>query len=217
MHIIQQKIYNYLEKKEFRDLTLREIGKTIALPDPQKPQKIKHHIEQLEKKGLIKFDRIRNIISKTKNKFSNNNLSFINVPILGFANCGNADSIANQEVQGYLKLSKSMIKNPKQVFALKAIGNSMNKANIPVIGNHHSEGINEGDYVFIDSSKRNPQNGDYVLSIIDDYANIKRFVKKENLIKLISQSSVDYPPICIHKRDFTSYMVNGLVIGVLKK
>lgn len=41
--------------------TLREIG---ALVGEKSPQKIKHHITQLEKRGLIRIDRVNDVIEK---------------------------------------------------------------------------------------------------------------------------------------------------------
>ena len=48
MHDLQLKILKLLEKKEFDGLTLREIGKKIG--EEKYPQKVKHHLLQLEKK-----------------------------------------------------------------------------------------------------------------------------------------------------------------------
>lgn len=88
----------------------------------------------------------------------------------------------------------------------------MNKA---MIG---SDNIDDGDYVLIDSEAKNPENGDYVLSIIDGAANIKKFRKdkERGLIMLISESSSNYDPIYIHQDDASSYSVAGKVLGVLK-
>lgn len=43
----------------------------------------------------------------------------------------------------------------------------MNKANV------NGKTIEDGDYLIIDSDYRSPRNGDVVLSVIDDMANIK--------------------------------------------
>ena len=89
----------------------------------------------------------------------------------------------------------------------------MNMANID------GKSIEEGDFVIIDSENRNPKSGDYVLSIIDGCANIKRFARDRvnNCYVLLSESTKDYPPIFIDEKDFSSYMINGEVIKVIKK
>jgi repressor LexA len=87
----------------------------------------------------------------------------------------------------------------------------MNKSNI------NGMSIEDGDYLIIDSDYRTPRNGDIVLSVIDDMANIKKYIYDEenNQIILVSQSTKDIPPIYIHEND--SFMVNGKVIQIIKK
>ena len=75
--------------------------------------------------------------------------------------------------------------------------------------------IEDGDYVVVDSSNTSPRNHDYVLSVIDGMANIKKFVQRGDQIALISESAHSYQPILIHPDD--NYLVNGVVIQVIKK
>ena len=74
-----------------------------------------------------------------------------------------------------------------------------------------------GDYVLIDSSRGTPKDGDYVLSIIDGLATIKKYRKdsKNNRIALLSESSQDYAPIFIHEDD--DFRVNGTAVEVVKR
>ena len=48
MHQIQQQLLQLAAKKNLGSMSLREIGALINVPAPQK---VKHHLEQLEKKG----------------------------------------------------------------------------------------------------------------------------------------------------------------------
>jgi repressor LexA len=77
--------------------------------------------------------------------------------------------------------------------------------------------IEDGDYLIIDSSDTSPSSGDVVLSIIDEMANIKKYIwdEENNQIVLVSESTKDIPPIYIHEDD--SFMINGKVIQVIKK
>jgi repressor LexA len=95
---------------------------------------------------------------------------------------------------------------------IKAIGNSLNRAK-----NVAGGPIKNGDYVIVDCNNKNPQNGDYVLSIIDEAANFKRFYREGDMIKLVSESSEEYPPIYIHESEMDEYTVNGVVVRVIKK
>jgi repressor LexA len=207
MHPIQEKLLKLLDQKPLTDMTLRDIGMLIKEP---LPQKIKHHLEQLEKKGFITYDRKNKTISRAK--ISSRTLSpFVSVPVVGVANCGPATIFANENIEGYLKISKNILNKCKNVFAIKAQGLSMNKSNI------NGMSIEDGDYLIIDSDYRTPKNGDVVLSVIDDMANIKKYIfdEENNQIVLVSQSTKDIPPIYIHEDD--SFMVNGKVIQVIKK
>lgn len=207
MHPIQEKLLKLIDRKILSNVTLRDIGEEIKEP---LPQKIKHHLEQLEKKGFISYDRKKKIISRTKTNSRILSL-FVSVPVIGSANCGPATIFANENIEGYLKISKNILNKCKNVFAIKAQGLSMNKSNI------NGMSIEDGDYLIIDSDYRSPRNGDVVLSVIDDMANIKKYVfdEENNQIVLVSQSTKDIPPIYIHEDD--SFMINGKVIQVIKK
>ncbi|MDO8524695.1 MAG: S24 family peptidase, partial [bacterium] len=78
--------------------------------------------------------------------------------------------------------------------------------------------IDSGDYVVIDGDNISPMNGQYVLSIIDGMANLKRFYKdsKEKQIRLESESKMETKPIYIREEDFGDYMINGVVLEVIK-
>lgn len=207
MHKLQEQLLKLIERKNIDGMTLREIGKEIG---ENMPQKIKHHLSQLEKKGFITIDLRRKEIHK-KGTETIKSSPFFSIPIVGTANCGPATIFANENIEGYLKISKNILNKCKNIFAIKAQGLSMNKASI------NGQTIEDGDYLIIDSEYHSPQNGDVVLSIIDDMANIKKYVWDENnnQVVLVSQSTRDIPPIYIHEDDH--FMINGKVIQVIKK
>lgn len=207
MHKIQESLLSILQNKNLNNLTLREIGSLIG---EKYPQKIKHHLDQLQKKGLIKIDKTNKVITKTSGGPIGNS-KLMSIPIVGVANCGPATIFANENIEGYLKISKSILKKTKNIFAIRAQGLSMNKTNI------NGNVIEDGDYLLVDSEQTSPINGDIILSVIDDMANIKKYVwdKTNNQIVLVSESTQDIPPIYIHEND--SFMINGKIIQVIKK
>jgi len=209
MHDIQRKLLELCSNCNLGELPLREIGKRIK---ENHPQKIKHHLEQLAKKSLIIIDKKKKIIKLGKAGFIKNTKMF-SIPILGLADCGPATSLADEHIEGYLKVSDSVVKKKKNIFCVKAKGDSMNQADID------GKSIDDGDFVIVDGENRNPESGDYVLSIIDGCANIKRFAKDivNKCFVLLSESTQTYPPIFIEEHDFTSYMINGKIIKVIKK
>lgn len=207
MHPTQQKLIDLIEKEDVSSLSLREIGRRIGVNNPQV---VKHHMEQLRKMDIkkVKLPTIGNNI--LGNSISLSNITF-DIPILGFANCGAANIIAEEVRNGYLTVSNSLVKNKPGLYALVAKGESMNAADIA------GSCIDEDDYVIVDGAKREPESGDYVVSVIDGYANIKRFYKQNNQIALVSESKKDFPEIIIDPQDFNQYMVSGTVVKVVKK
>jgi len=207
MHQIQESLLQIIRRENLGSLTLREIAERIG---ETFPQKIKHHLDQLEKKGFIIQDRQKNIIKfidHMKKKAS----SLISVPIVGAANCGPATIFATENVESYLKISPTLLKRHKNIFAIKAQGLSMNKALID------GKRIEDGDYLIIDSDDIYPQNGDIILSVIDSMANVKRYVwdEENEQVVLVSDSTHDIPPIYIHSDD--QFIINGKVVQIIKK
>lgn len=208
MHPLQQLLLELARKKNLGNMTLREIGAEVG---EKFPQKIKHHLDQLLKKGLIKMDKQSRVIEVVK-EGREEHTNLYSVPIIGFASCGPATRFADEDVRGFLKVSSKFLPKKQGLFAVKAVGSSMNRSKI------NGNNIEDGDYVLIDGGNINPKTGDYVLSVIDRAANIKKFILEENRIILISESNEDYPPIIIHPEDVKSYnyIVNGKVVGVIK-
>jgi len=207
MHYIQEKLLKLIDHQNISGLTLRDIGSLI---NETFPQKVKHHLSQLESKGFISIDKKNSIIKRTSGQTKNSDL-FISVPIYGTANCGPRTIYANQNLEGYLKVSKKLLSKKDKIFALRVEGNSLNKANIK------GKSIEDGDFVIVDSQATSPKNGDYIVSIIEEMANIKKYIwdAKNSQIILGSESTQNYNPIYVHEDD--NIIINGKVIDVIKK
>lgn len=215
MHIIQEKILNLAKERNLAGLTLRKIGELVDAPDS--PQKIKHHLDKLIEKGLLlpsaDGKELRPIARGLDKK-----TQIISLPIIGSANCGEALTFADEQIEGYLKVSLHVLPQGfsariKGLYVLKAIGSSMNRASV------NGKSIEAGDYVLIDKTVKESHNGDYVVSVIEGLSNIKRFYfdAKNRQIILASESAQDLPPIYIHETDQTEYSVCGRVVDVFKK
>lgn len=207
MHQLQEKLLQEMGTQGFKGMTLRQIGNLIG---EKYPQKIKHHLDQLKKKELIKIDKAAKTITRNLGGVIKNS-ELMSIPIVGSANCGPATIFATENIEGYLKISKSILKKCKNIFAIRAYGLSMNKATVG------GKTIEDGDYLIVDTDKRSPKNGDIVLSVIDDMANIKKYVWDEinRQVVLVSDSTQNIPPIFIHEDD--SFLINGTVIQVIKQ
>ena len=215
MHLIQQKILNLAQNNNLAGLSLRKIGELTN--EPGSPQKIKYHLNQLISNGLLVISADGQEIKKIKQGVDENS-KIVSLPIRGSANCGQAMLFADDYIEGYLKislglLSDNLINKIKDLFVLKAVGNSMNRAAVD------GKNIEDGDFVIIDKNVDNPRSGEYVISAIEGAANIKKFYldHKNHQIMLLSESNQDFPPIYIHEKDYSDYLVCGRVVGVMKK
>lgn len=189
-------------------MSLREIGREVGISNAGT---VKYYLDKLINQGVLVRKKKNAAIQNLRKQIIGSQGSIAEIPVLGAANCGLATIFAEEHLEGYLKISKHLLRTttPDTVFALRAEGNSMNKAHL------NGKSIEDGDYILIDTNFVNLQNGDYVLSIIDGAANIKKFHNKGEMIVLKSESTETHPPIYIHQND--TYLVNGKVIQVIKQ
>lgn len=209
LHPIQEKLLKLAQGRNLSNLSLREIGRLVGDPSPQK---IKHHLQQLEKRGLLNVDR-----GKPEEHWISGFLKggsrLLRIPIVGSANCGPAEIFADQNIEGYLRVSSSLLhrRTSGGLFAVRADGYSMNRTRV------NQKSIEDGDYLIVDGNDRTPRNGDVVLSVIEGAANVKRIHcdTRHNQIVLMSDSTQDFAPIFIHPKD--EFLINGKVVDVVKR
>lgn len=217
MHEIQQKLLEISKKKNLAQMSLREMASAIGMPE-ESPQKIKHHLLQLEKKGFLRIDRFREVVERTSSTpgwargVLENSAKLFSIPIVGSASCGPATIFAEQNLHGFLRVSNKLVgrQKPNGLYAVKAAGTSMNHADV------NGKTIEDGDYVIVDSQDRVAVSGNVVLAIIDNKATIKRYIEdRENgQVVLKADSSYDYAPIHLHSSD--DFSISGKVVGVIK-
>ncbi len=217
MHPIQKTLLELSKTENLAKLSLREMAKAIGLPN-ESPQKIKHHLLQLEKKGFIGINRTNGTMTRSVSGpglvkgLLDKAFQLFSVPIIGTANAGPAVLFAEQNFQGFLRVSSRLVnrRTPDGLYAIRVSGFSMNLSSV------NGKPIEDRDIVIVDSNDRNPSTGDVVLAVIDDKATIKKFIRDDinNQIILKAESSLDYEPIHIHIDD--NFAISGKVIGVIK-
>jgi SOS-response transcriptional repressor LexA len=218
VHPLQEKLLALSKRENLANLSLREMGSCIGLPK-ESPQKIKHHLLQLQKKGFLSIDRSKGMMNRASSApdwasgLLQKPSQLFSIPIIGTANCGPATIFAEQNFHGFLRVSSKLIgrSTPVGLYAVRADGTSMNRAEIG------GRKIEDGDLVIVDSHDRSPVSGDVVLAVIDDKATIKRFIddRLNDQIVLKADSSYDYAPIYLHQTD--EFSISGKVVGVIKR
>jgi len=162
-------------------------------------------IEALEKKDLVKRDTDRKLYI-VENKRFRNLKNIFSIPAYGLASCGEALAFAeDNNVDGYLQISKSLFRkeNPAKLFAVKALGDSMDK-----------DDIGDGDYVVFEKkgTSYNFENK-IVVAVINGMATIKRYRKfKNGMIGLFPNSTNSFhQPIYLDESD------QILIAGVFRR
>jgi SOS-response transcriptional repressor LexA len=218
VHPIQAKLLDLSRHANLAKLSLREIGRQIGIPG-EAPQRIKHHLTQLEKKGFLNIDRTRGVMGRSPPAPSwaeglfNSSHQLFSIPVLGTANCGPGKFYAEENFQGFLRVSSRLLgrKQPTRLYAIRTSGSSMNRAEVG------GKCIEDGDYVIVDARPHKPTHGEIVVAIVDNRATIKRFYAdpSNKQVVLRAESSHDYDPIFLHEDD--DFNLSGRVIAVIKR
>jgi SOS-response transcriptional repressor LexA len=218
MHPIQEKLLALSKTKNLAALSLRGMAEAIGLHE-ESPQKIKHHLLQLQKKGFLSIDRAKGVMGKADSKptwakgLLETKSRLFSIPIIGTANCGPATIFAEQNFQGFLRISSRLIgrSKPTGLYAIKASGSSMNRAEV------NGKRIDDGDYIIVNSVDKDVKTGDVVLAIVDNKATVKKYLddRANGQIVLLAESTFDYEPIFLHEDD--DFAISAKVIGIVKK
>jgi repressor LexA len=193
LHKTQQKLLKLLEKHADNPLTIRELQDSL---DISSPSVVQHHIQQLEKKGLLKRSASN---PKDYQLLSTPEKQIVYLNLYGLAQCGPEGSILDGSPIDRIPIASRLLKFPaKEAFIVKAKGDSMEPK------------IKAGDLV-IAQATQNPESGDIVVCVNDGMALIKKMTLQNKKIILQSLNS-DYDPI-IAEDDFR---VEGIVKNVLQ-
>lgn len=197
LHTNQSKILELAKKVNLADLTLQQIAKQADIQGASN-QLISFHIEKLKKKGYL----------NAHGQLMEQNTSLLSVPFFGSANAGPATFLADEHVQGYVKVSKSLLGSGVcDCFSIKASGNSMNREEVG------GKQIKDGDYLIVKKTNQAEDN-DIVITLVEGLVNIKKYKKIDaHTVALISNSSESYPPIYLTAKD--NPQIVGKVIKVL--
>jgi SOS-response transcriptional repressor LexA len=186
------KISKYLGKKGMKGESVKSVAQVI---------------EALEKKDLLRRDVFRKIYLVENENLPSGLEGALRVPVYGLASAGDALAFAEDNIDGYLQISESLLgKSEKaRLFAVKTLGDSMDK-----------EGIGDGDYVVFEKKDSDYNyDGKVVVAIVNGLATIKHYRKLGNGVIGLFPSSTNsfHQPIYIHESD--SFMIAGVFRKVL--
>ncbi len=188
--------------------TIREIGEQM---DIRSTNGVNDHLKALERKGylirgeqqsrsLVPTKRARLVLGLGARKDS----SMMDVPLLGKVAAG-APLLAAENLEDSVRIDSFFLGSAgKEVFALRVKGDSMIE-----------DGIFDGDYLFV---RKTPtaSPADIVVALIEDEATVKRFYPEGDRMRF-QPANRSMQPIYVHKSEFRSTMILGIVIGVYRK
>ena len=123
----------------------------------------------------------------------------VELPLVGAVSCG-SPILAEENVEAYIPVSRSIVSSGNQYFLLRAMGDSMNKA-----------GIQDGDILLV-KQQNDASNGEKVVALIDDEATVKEFSKDNGFVVLKPRSSnKKHKPIIVSN----NFSIQGVVVATL--
>jgi repressor LexA len=156
-----------------------------------------HNSKKLSKlstsKKVIKTDNINSLVADKA----------VSIPLLGRVAAGKPiDAINHNE---FLDVPSSLIKSPKNSFALQVVGNSM-----------VDDGILDGDLILI-HEQPTANNGDTVVAVVNEEATLKRFFNPTTQ----SAGCVELRPANSQMKSFwlkpNEVTIKGKLVGLIRK
>jgi repressor LexA len=139
------------------------------------------HLTALRKKGLLKQGdkkyRTMELVGAGGEE------DFTEIPILGTVAAGRP-ILAVENMEGSIKMHRTLLRNRAKYFALKVKGDSMEEV-----------GIMDGDMAVIEYQS-NVRNGEIAVVMLDDAVTLKTFYKESTRIRLQPENSKYSPIYC---------------------
>ena len=188
LNLISKFITEYQSDNGFPP-TIREICKSCSIKSTATAYA---YIERLKDKGILTNSPLKKRSIKLAGA-----VSFRSVPLIGTIRAGQP-ILAYENIDGYYPLPPDFDKN-NDVFALKVKGDSMINA-----------GIMENDIIIV-NKQETAENGDIVVALIEDFATVKRFYKRNGQVVLHPENDDMQDMV------FDDVSIIGIVKGLMRK
>lgn len=141
------------------------------------------HLSALRKKGLLKQGDKKSRTIELVKTGTEEAEEFAEIPVLGSVAAGRP-ILAVENMDGAIRIHRSLLKNSKQYFALKVKGDSMEGA-----------GIIDGDTAIIEQQNV-IRNGEIAVVMLDESVTLKTFYRENTRIRLQPENSKYSPIFC---------------------
>ena len=181
--------------------TLRELGDIVGLASVAS---VKYQVCELERAGYVannsNLSRSITVVSE-RERIENPDFAgmadITRIPLVGSIAAG-VPITADQNIEEYFTLPKSLVGKNPELFMLKVKGNSMIEA-----------AICDGDFV-VCKLQQTAENGDIVAALLEDEATVKTFRQRDGHTWLLPQNSSMEPILGDHA------VIMGKVVAVLR-
>ena len=191
---ILQFISQYTQQHEYAP-TYQEIADAFNLASKQG---VVRHLVALERKGYItRGDTVARSIRIIHPQYMPQT-DTVHVPLVGQVAAG-YPVLAEENIENYVMLPRTLIKSEGRYFALRVHGDSMTNA-----------GILDGDMVVVQSTTT-ARAGEIVVALIGDEVTVKRLVV-QNTKKFLKAENPNYPDI-YPKNEWS---IQGKVVGLVR-
>lgn len=174
--------------------TLEEINEVTGGKSPRSASLV---IERLVRLGFLK--KYGSNLKLTEKRIDTASVSTVEIPLIGQVACG-LPMLAQENIEAYYPVSRSLAKSGGTYFLLRASGDSMNMA-----------GINDGDLLLV-KQQSTANNGEQVVALVNDEATVKEFYYKGNYVTLLPKSNNPvHKPIILTEE----FVIQGVVKAVI--
>ncbi len=185
--------------------TLREIGQHFGI---KSTNGVNDHLKALEKKGFLRREDLKSRAMRPVKQTPDPigiplGQDLCEVPILGRVAAGQP-LLAVESVEDTVRVDSFFLGGHRAVFGLRVVGESMIE-----------DGIFDGDYVFVKKTS-SANRGDTVVAMIEGEATVKHYFPEGDTIRFQPANS-NMKPIYVHKDEFRSVDIIGIVVGVYRK
>lgn len=211
----QQQVLDYIRESILErgyPPTLREIGAHMGI---RSTNGVNDHLRALERKGYLTREDMKSralrprqleVVPDPVSDAVNANAfdgPTMEIQILGRVAAG-APILADEHVIDTVTLGPDMLRGARDVFGLRASGDSMIDA-----------GILNGDYIFV-RKQSTANRGDIVVALINDEATVKYYYPEKDYVRF-QPANAQMAPILVRASDFRATMLLGVVIGVFRR
>lgn len=181
---------------EGRSPSVRELRDALGYKSPRSAFLV---LNSLIQKGWVKRKPGGDLQLRRDLEEQEDHARTVDVPLVGAVRCG-TPLLAEENIEAYIPVSRSMARPGNKYFLLRATGDSMNAA-----------GIEEGDLLLV-RQQSYAENGDVVVALVDDEATVKELHREKTAVILKPRSrNKSHRPIILSD----NFLIQGVVTTTL--